>query len=123
MKYPVVVLVLAFTFLEGCTVSHLTMRGSVVDVVDGETYICIGKEDGLKVGDTLTVYRTKQVGVSRLPYSPYWSKGEILRSYSYEKTKVGTVKVTKLVEEHFAIVEVTSGEIDYPDIVERKMTP
>lgn len=122
MKYLALVVVLGLIFVAGCTVSHTTMRGHVVDVLDGETYVCIGKEDGLKVGDLMTVYRTRQIGVSHLPDTRSRSKGEILRSYSYEKIKVGTVKVTRLVEEHFAVVESVGGEIDYPDIVEKKLT-
>ncbi|HEX9657065.1 MAG TPA: hypothetical protein VGB89_09175 [Bacteroidota bacterium] len=107
----------------GCTVSHPAMRGSVVAILDGEAHICIGSHDGLRVGDTLAVYRTRQVGFPTVPYGPEWSSGEIERSYRYEKTKVGKVRVIRIFDEHFAAVEVLAGEVDYPDIVERSFGP
>jgi hypothetical protein len=110
-------LVLAI-MLGGCSVSHKAMRGSVVAIVNGEPFICIGSKDALQVGDTLSVYRTKEVGFSILPLEPYRSPDEIKRSYRYEKTNVGRVRITRIVDEHYAAVEVLAGEIDYPDIVE-----
>ncbi len=123
MNYITIMILISIVTIVGCTVSHRAMRGSVVAVIDGETQICIGENDGLKVGDLLAVYRTRQVGVSRLPYSPFWSKGEIERSYSYEKVRVGTVRVTRLFDTHYAAVELISGEIAAPDIVEKTLIP
>jgi len=110
----------AFT---GCAVSHPAMRGSVVAIVDGEAHICIGSHDGLKVGDTLTVYRMRQVGFPTIPYAPNRTPGEIERSYRYERTRVGKVRATRIFDEHFAAVAVITGEVDYPDIVERSYAP
>lgn len=109
-------------FVAACSVSHPAMRGSVVAVVDNEAHICIGASDGLKVGDTLIVYRTRQVGRSPLPYGPIRTPAEIERSFRYEKTKIGKVRVTRLFDEHFAAVKLLAGEIDYPDIVEKSLT-
>ncbi|MEK9139067.1 MAG: hypothetical protein AAB393_18260 [Bacteroidota bacterium] len=109
--------------LSGCTVSHQVMRGSVVAVMDNEAHICIGSHDGLKVGDTLTVYRTKQVGFPTLPYGPGRTQAEYERSYRYERVRVGKVRVTRIFDGHFAAVVVVTGEIDYPDIVERSYIP
>lgn len=108
-----------FVLMARCSVSHPAMRGSVVAVVENEAHICIGEHDGLNVGDTLAVYRTSQVGRSNLPFGPYRDAGEIQRSYQYEKISVGKVKVTRIFDEHFAAVETVSGEIDFPDIVEK----
>lgn len=99
------------------------MRGSVVAVMDNEAHICIGSHDGLKVGDTLTVYRTKQVGFPTLPYGPGRTQAEYERSYRYERVRVGKVRVTRIFDGHFAAVVVVTGEIDYPDIVERSYIP
>ena len=109
--------------VEGCSISHQTMRGSVVAIVDKEAHICIGSGDGLKVGDTLTVYRTRQVGFPTLPYGAPRSPGEIERSFRYERTKVGKVTVTRIFDEHFAAVAVVTGEVDYPDVVEKSLIP
>lgn len=109
--------------LVGCSVSHQTMRGSVVAMIDNEAHVCIGIGDGLKVGDTLTVYRTREVGLSNLPFVPYRSPGERARSFKYEKVKVGKVVVTRIFDEHYASVEIVNGEIDYPDIVEKQLIP
>lgn len=118
--------VVAFLLIGGCSVGHETMRGSVVAQVENEAHICIGKVDGLKVGDILAVYRTRRVGQSNLPHvssPPYHSPGEIARSYQYEKVRVGKVKVIRLIDEHFAAVEIVEGEIDFPDIVEKTLIP
>jgi hypothetical protein len=91
--------------------------------MDNEAHICIGSHDGLKVGDTLTVYRTKQVGFPTLPYGPGRTQAEYERSYRYERVRVGKVRVTRIFDGHFAAVVVVTGEIDYPDIVERSYIP
>ncbi len=83
-------------FVAGCSVSHPAMRGSIITMADNEAHICIGTYDGLTVGNTLAVYRTRQVGRSHLPYGPYRSPGEIQRSFQYEKVRVGNVKVTRI---------------------------
>lgn len=107
-------------YVAGCSVSHRAMRGSVVAMVNGEAHICIGTYDGLKVGDTLAVFRTRQLGQPSLPYGPYRGPGEIQRSFRYGKVRVGTVKVTRIFDEHFAAVEAIAGEVDFPDIVEKR---
>lgn len=109
--------------LAGCTVSHQVMRGSVVAVMDNEAHICIGSHEGLRVGDTLAVYRTKQVGFPTIPFSPGRTRAEYERSYRYERLRVGKVRVIRIFDEHFAAVEVLTGEVDYPDIVERSFAP
>jgi len=111
---------------DGCSVSHQTMRGFVVGKDDKEADICIGAADGLKVGDMIAVYRTRRVGVSNLPEEhgpPYYGPSERARSYRYEKIRVGTARVVRLFDEHFAAVEVVKGEIDFPDIVEKTLVP
>ncbi|MEW6061138.1 MAG: hypothetical protein AB1600_04265 [Bacteroidota bacterium] len=118
--------IVIFLLIEGCSVSHETMRGSVVAMVENEAHICIGKIDGLKISDMLAVYRTRRVGQSNLPHvssPPYHSPGEIARSYQYEKVRVGKVKVTRIFDEHFAAVEIVEGEVDFPDIVEKTLVP
>jgi hypothetical protein len=122
-SFVLATLVVLTIVLAGCSVSHQTMRGSVVAVLDNEAHICIGSHDGLKVGDTLTVYRTRQVGFPTLPYGPRRTPSEVERSYRYERTKVGKVRVIRIFDEHFAAVEVLAGEVDYPDIVERSFIP
>lgn len=118
-SWRVLVLLVLTGFIAGCSVSHRAMRGSVIAMVDNEAHICIGTSDGLNIGDTLTVYRTRQVGHSTLPYGPIRTPAEIERSFRYEKTEVGKVIVVRLFDEHFAAVEVLAGEVDYPDIVEK----
>lgn len=114
-----VVLSIVAGFLAGCSVTHSTMRGSIIAMLDNEAHICIGTSDGLNIGDTLTVYRTRQMGRSMLPYGPIRTSAEIERSFRYKKTKVGKVRVIQVFDQHFAAVEVLAGEVDYPDIVEK----
>ena len=116
-------LLLSWT-LAGCAANHVTMRGSIVGVDEGKATVCIGSADGLWIGDMLSVYRTRQVGSSNLPYGQLnRGRNEVAQSFRYEKQKVGKVRVIAIVDEHFAVVEVLSGEADYPDIVERFVKP
>ena len=116
-------LLLSWT-LAGCAANHVTMRGSIVGVDDGKATVCIGSSDGLQIGDTLSVYRMRQVGFSNLPYGQLnRGRNEIAQSFRYEKQRVGKVRVIAIVDEHFTIVEVLSGDADYPDIVERFVKP
>lgn len=103
--------------LIGCSISHETMRGSVVMKLEKEAHVCIGSEDGISVGDELTVYRTKQVPVTREPVVPD-QRGKNYPRTKYEKVKVGRARVTAILNEHYAAIEVTEGELEMSDIVE-----
>lgn len=82
------------------------MRGSIVETDSTGTVICIGKADGAEVGQTLEVYRAKQV--------PGPGKG----APSYRRDLVGHVTIDHIFDDHFAHVRVADGKPAKHDIVE-----
>lgn len=82
------------------------MRGSIVDTDAAGPVICIGKADGATVGQTLEVYRVKQLpGPSKSPPT-------------YRRDLVGHVTIDQIVDDHFARVRIADGAPAKHDIVE-----
>jgi len=48
-----------FPFFGGCSTGHDTLRGSVLMKLDEVAHICVGSDDGIRVGDILLVYRIR----------------------------------------------------------------
>ena len=121
MLKPSLVLIMlpaAFTvMIIGCSVSHQTMRGSVVMKIDQEAHICIGSDDGIKVGDVVTIYRAKALPLTKEAIVPD-QKGRYIARTRYEKVKAGRAKVTAILSEHYAAIEMIEGQLEMSDIVE-----
>ncbi|MFA4902293.1 MAG: hypothetical protein WC600_06055 [Desulfobaccales bacterium] len=79
------------------------MRGQVLEVQDGTAYLCLGTEQGAKVGQVLTVRRYVKIGGSR--------------GGQYRVDSVGTVKITE-VESHMANAKIVTGDVKPNDIVD-----
>lgn len=77
------------------------MKGSIVDSSAAGVTICIGKKDGAQVGQELSVSHVMQP-----------QKG------TYTKQTVGSIKITQIIDEHFAKAVVTKGKAELGDIVE-----
>lgn len=84
---------------------RFVMRGSVVDLVDSNVYLCIGSADGAAVGQELKAY--KIVETSGNP-----------KTRTFQKSDTGKVKIMEIVDEHFARAIVISGKVEKNDIVE-----
>ncbi len=80
------------------------MRGQVLEVEDGKAYLCIGSEEGAKVGQVFTVHRYVKIGGAR---------------GSYRTDLVGTVKITE-VETHMAWAQIVTGDVKANDVVDLK---
>lgn len=80
------------------------MRGSVVSATGSEGVICIGSKDGATVGQILNSYKGN-----------WQNEGKTAR---YARTPVGSVKITEIIDEHFAKVTAVSGKIEMGTIVE-----
>ena len=113
MKTPYIKALLLLTFglyLVGCsntTFYHkYMMRGQVVESSDNRTLICIGAKHGAEVGQKYSVIR----------FHEEIAPGEGDDPYTIEK--VGTVQITKIVNDHFATVKLISGDIAAKDMVE-----
>ncbi len=107
LKYGVsLILVASLTFLL-CSCAAIyhryIMKGSIIEASDSEVYLCIGSKDGAKVGQKLNVYR--------IIYSGF-------RGKPFEQVFTGNVKITEIIDEHFAKAIVISGEAKKDDIVE-----
>jgi predicted small secreted protein len=84
------------------------MKGQILDVSDGVAYLCIGSAEGAKEGQEFPVYR-----YVRLPYS-----GAKQATPSYKREEVGAVKITQVVEEHYARADILRGDIKTNDVAE-----
>ncbi|MET3663976.1 hypothetical protein [Caulobacter sp. 1776] len=84
----------------------LFMRGSIVETDGAGPVVCIGKADGATVGQTLEVYRAKQLpGPGKSPPT-------------YRRDLVGHVIIDHIFDDHFAHVRVADGAPAKHDIVE-----
>ena len=86
------------------------MRGQVLEVTDGVVYLCIGSNDGAAIGQEYSVHKiikTKNLN----------AKGE---QFIYKKEDTGTIKITEIVDEHFAKAKIMAGEVKINYVVELK---
>ena len=79
------------------------MKGSIIETSDSDVYLCIGSRDGAAVGQELDVYKILQTK----PQPTFFR-----REYT------GKVRITEIVDEHFAKATVISGKAEKNDIVE-----
>jgi len=82
----------------------IVMKGSIIHTTDVGVYLCIGKKDGATVGQELDVYKITFTGQPKTP--------------SFKKENIGKVKITEIVDEHFATAIIVSGKAEKNDIVE-----
>lgn len=78
------------------------MRGTIVDKTAEGIVICIGSKDGATPGQELSVIKFMQGA----------AKGTFLRQ------KVGVVKITSVVDEHFARAAIKAGQAEPGQLVE-----
>lgn len=114
--------IVAGSTIHGCSFSHEAMHGSVVMTVRNEAHICLGSEDGIRVGELLTVYRTTEVPLTNEPMVPDRSGRYNPRS-KFSLLKVGTARVTEVLSDHYAAIELVEGEMLPNDIVEKQRRP
>ncbi len=114
-KFGIVGALLALLLLAatGCaslqTVEHqYIMRGQVLDVTGDMASICIGTQDGAKVGQDLSVYKFVKEGYlttkNQIPY--------------FKKEKTGVVKIVDIFDEHYSHAKIISGSVKVHDLVE-----
>jgi len=96
----------------------IAIKGSVVKVMnDKSVYLCIGSLDGAVVGQELEVWRTIY-GVGTDATSTI-SAGSVSAG-EISESMVGKVKITKVLDDHYSVAEVISGDAKLHDIVETK---
>jgi len=114
-KIAIVNMFLAILFLvaAGCatmqTVEHkYFMKGQILDVSDKEAYLCIGSAEGAKAGQEFPVFR-----YVKLPYS-----SPKQTTPSFKREEVGSVKITQVVDVHYAKATILNGDIKVNDVAE-----
>ena len=100
-----VILAASLTFLTcSCAFYHrYIMKGSIIEASDSDVYLCIGSKDGASVGQELEVYRIIGTGLRRKPFKYVFT---------------GKVKITEIIDEHFAKAILISGDVKKDDVVE-----
>ena len=104
-------LVLAMmTSLAACTTGQavyhgVLMKGHVVDQDANGPIVCIGTEDGAKVGQQLAVYHNDRNPVQK-------TSSPIIR------TDAGTIEIVEIFDAHYARTKVIRGQIRIGDTVE-----
>lgn len=83
------------------------MRGQVLEAKGGTLVLCVGKQDGAEVGQVLEVVRHVRT-----------SSGSKKANPRYRRDDVGTVKITSLFDEHYAMAVVVKGSPKASDTVE-----
>jgi len=79
------------------------MKGSIIETSADGVYLCIGTKDGAKVDQELDVYKIITISHARS---------------TFQRVHVGKVKITEIIDEHFAKAKVISGKAEKNDIVE-----
>ena len=100
MNKPNFLLLVLTTLLVSC--AHKTMRGGVaMKVSDTEAHVCLG-EGEVKVGDKVNAF-----------YNDCQGKGSGGKDGAYGvpcvKTKIGKGTVTKILNDHYSVVEFEDG--------------
>ena len=84
------------------------MRGNILESTSEGVYLCIGSADGATVGQELNVYKfTKIPGAGKSSIPP-----------NFRRQETGTVKITEIVDEHYAKAKILTGEAKENSIVE-----
>jgi hypothetical protein len=107
-----VVLAICIIAIAGCaslgSAGHkYVMRGQILEAAGSEVYLCIGSKDGAKEGQEYAVFRFAKE-ISPNPKLPP----------RFRKEEKGTVKITEIVDEHYAKAKVLAGDVKVNDVVE-----
>ena len=98
-----VTFVILLTFSCATFYHGFLMKGSIIEASDSDVYLCIGSKDGASVGQELDVYKVIPVTRARP---------------TFRRVQTGKVKITEIIDEHFAKATVISGKAEKNDIVE-----
>lgn len=87
------------------------MRGSILMVAGNEAYLCIGSNDGAQVGQKFDVYRIIPQGIAQP------GKGGT-SGIKFRKEKTGSIKITQIVDEHYAKADIVRGNVQKDYVAE-----
>ena len=92
--------------LEKASHSYI-MRGQILESKGDGVYLCIGSADGATIGQELNVYKYTKV-----------ANPQNIAKANFRRQETGTVKITEIVDEHYAKAKVLTGEAKENSIVE-----
>ena len=95
--------VVASLMIIGCAVGPSVIKGTVIMRTTTEAHINLGSDDGIEVGDTLTVWRDE-------------SRAKPLT----RNVPAGKVRVTKVIDKNYSAVEILKETVSERDIVEKR---
>lgn len=103
--------IIMFSLISGCatfeTAKHkYIMRGQILESTDEGLYLCIGSADGAEVGQEYKVYKFVRMSETKSARP------------NYIKKETGKVKITEIVDEHYAKARILTGEARENYIVE-----
>jgi hypothetical protein len=81
------------------------MKGSILETYDSEVYLCIGAKDGARVGQELDVIKIT-------------SSGNPKSGFMFKRELTGKVRISEIIDEHFAKATIISGKAEKNSIVE-----
>jgi len=85
------------------------MRGQILDVNQNTAYLCIGSRDGARAGQEFSVYKFERIFSNPKMQVP-----------SFKREETGTVKITEIVDEHYAKASILNGDVKVNYVVELK---
>lgn len=105
--------ILVLSFMTSCasleTAGHkYIMRGQILESTSEGVYLCIGSGDGAEVGQELEVYKFV---ITSTP-------AQKAAQPKYKREETGTVKITEIVDEHYAKAKILTGQAKENSIVE-----
>lgn len=83
------------------------MRGKILESTGDGVYLCIGSADGATIGQELNVYRYTKV-----------ANPQNRAKSNFRREETGKVKITDIVDEHYAKAKILSGDAKDNYIVE-----
>lgn len=107
-------MILIMTF-SGCATMQKSyhsafMRGSIIESAGADVYLCVGSADGAQVGQEMDVYRVD----SKFDHkSGQWN---------FTRVPTGKIRITQIVDEHFAKASIISGAVAKNEIAETKVS-
>ncbi len=102
-SFMLMVILLTACATMGTAYHKYIMKGSIIETSADGVYLCIGTRDGAKVDQELDVYKIITISHARS---------------TFQRVHVGKIKITEVVDEHFAKAKVISGKAEKNDIVE-----
>ena len=96
--------IMTMLIIVGCSGGQSIIKGTVVMRTGTEAHINLGSDDGIQIGDTLSVWRDETSGRTKT-----------------RNVRVGEVRVIKILGKNYSAVEILKGNLNEQDVVEKRL--